>query len=207
MRNKIAFVYKIYQYVFRCLYSKYCRFFLQIKLFLLNVPHGKIYTGGGIVKIRLSRNGKIVIGNNVNFANRWEIGFPNRCYLRVNGNGKLTIGDNTGLNSISIFCDDKITIGENVHIGGCTKIFDTNFHNMNYLERRNPQLNGICSTAPIIIENDVFIGANCLIEKGVTIGARSIIAAGSVVVKDVPSDELWGGNPAKFIKKINIRKL
>ena len=57
-------------------------------------------------------------------------------------------------------------------------------------------------TAPVIIDDDVFIGTNCIIGKGVHIGARSIIAAGSVVVKDIPADEVWGGNPARFIKKV-----
>ena len=56
-------------------------------------------------------------------------------------------------------------------------------------------------TSPIVIEDDVFIGANSIICKGVHIGARSIIAAGSVVVKDIPRDEVWGGNPARFIRK------
>lgn len=56
--------------------------------------------------------------------------------------------------------------------------------------------------APIVIEDDVFIGAHCIISKGVTIGARSIVAAGSVVVKSIPPDEVWGGNPARFIKKV-----
>ena len=49
----------------------------------------------------------------------------------------------------------------------------------------------------------MFIGTSCIIGKGVTIGENSVIAAGSVVVKNVPSNEIWGGNPAKFIRKIN----
>ncbi|HIS10399.1 MAG TPA: acyltransferase, partial [Candidatus Avibacteroides excrementipullorum] len=48
----------------------------------------------------------------------------------------------------------------------------------------------------------VFIGMNCLILKGVTIGARSIIAAGSVVTKNIPSDCIAAGNPAKVIKHL-----
>lgn len=206
MRSKIAFFYKMLQYILRRIYSSYCLLLLKTKMYLLNINHGKIKTGGGIVKIHLSRKGVIEIGNNVNFANRWEIGFPSRCYIRVNGKGKLIIGDNTGLNSVSIFCDESVTIGNNVHIGGGTQMFDTNFHNMNYKERRLPLLNAKCRTAPIIIDDDVFIGGRCIIGKGVHIGARSIIAAGSVVVKDVPADELWGGNPAKFVKKINIEE-
>jgi len=53
------------------------------------------------------------------------------------------------------------------------------------------------------IEDNVFIGANCIILKGVKIGDRSIIGAGSVVTKNVPSDQIWAGNPAKFIREIN----
>ena len=50
--------------------------------------------------------------------------------------------------------------------------------------------------------NHVFIGTRGIINKGVSIGEGAIIAAGSVVVKDIPSWEVWGGNPARFIKKL-----
>ena len=56
---------------------------------------------------------------------------------------------------------------------------------------------------PIIVGDDVFVGANSIILKGVIIGARVIIGAGSVVTKNIPSDEIWAGNPAKFIRKVN----
>lgn len=54
----------------------------------------------------------------------------------------------------------------------------------------------------IKIGNNVFIGAHTIICKPVTIGDDVVIAAGSVVTKDVPSGEMWGGVPAKFIKKL-----
>lgn len=54
--------------------------------------------------------------------------------------------------------------------------------------------------APIIIQNDVWIGANCIITAGVTIGEGSVIAAGSVVTKDVKANSIVGGVPAKLIK-------
>ena len=70
---------------------------------------------------------------------------------------------------------------------------------MNYIIRRGQNTDwGISS--PIVIEDDVFIGVNCIILKGVTIGARSIIAAGSVVTKSIPADCIAGGNPAKVIR-------
>ena len=93
-------------------------------------------------------------------------------------------------------------------IGAGTIIDDSNNHCIDYLERRKEHKRGVdwyklpIAKAPIVIGDDAFIGTHCIICKGVTIGERSIIAAGSVVVKDVPPDEVWGGNPAKFIKKI-----
>ncbi|MDE6479941.1 MAG: acyltransferase [Muribaculaceae bacterium] len=55
----------------------------------------------------------------------------------------------------------------------------------------------------IKIGNRVFIGMNTLIVNSVTIGDDSVIAAGSVITKDIPAKEVWGGNPAKFIKKLS----
>lgn len=56
--------------------------------------------------------------------------------------------------------------------------------------------------AKVTIEHDAFIGAGCIILKGVTIGACSIVGAGSVVTKNVPANQIWAGNPAKFIRNI-----
>ena len=55
----------------------------------------------------------------------------------------------------------------------------------------------------IIIGNGVWIGANCIIMPGVTIGHGAIITAGSVVNKDIPHNEMWGGIPAKLIRQID----
>ena len=55
---------------------------------------------------------------------------------------------------------------------------------------------------PVVIGNDVFIGAKSIILKGVIIGENSVIGAGSVVTKSVPANQIWAGNPAKFIRNI-----
>ena len=55
------------------------------------------------------------------------------------------------------------------------------------------------------IKDDVFIGAYSFVLKGVTIGNNSIIGACSVVTKNVPDNEIWAGNPAKFIRKNNFK--
>ena len=66
---------------------------------------------------------------------------------------------------------------------------------------KNGDLN--VKTAPILIKEGVFIGAHAIILKGVTIGRHSVIGAGAVVTKDVPDNEVWAGNPAKFVKKLS----
>ena len=59
-------------------------------------------------------------------------------------------------------------------------------------------------SAPVLIKEGAFIGAHSIILKGVTIGKHSIIGAGSVVTKSIPDGEIWAGNPARFIRKIDI---
>lgn len=54
----------------------------------------------------------------------------------------------------------------------------------------------------VTIEHDAFIGAGCIILKGITIGACSVVGAGSVVTKNIPTGQVWAGNPAKFIRNI-----
>ena len=97
----------------------------------------------------------------------------------------------------------KIEIGNNVNIGAGSSIYDSDFHSLNFLDRRNVQLDSINKiSAPVSIGDDVFIGTQVMILKGVNIGERSIIGARSLVVKDVPEGEIWAGNPARFIRKI-----
>ena len=73
---------------------------------------------------------------------------------------------------------------------------------MNYEVRRTS--NEGTKSAPIAMEDDVWVGAHSIILKGVTIGARSIIGAGSVVTKSIPADCVAAGNPCMLIKSNNI---
>lgn len=158
--------------------------------------------------IRVYNGGKFKVGKNFTIISKSNTGWYSKSKIIVTDSGNLTIGDNSGMNSTLIFCSNSITIGNNVKIGGGTRIYDTNFHSTNAAYRANPILDGKNAiTAPIVIGDNVFIGTNCIISKGITIGSNSIIAAGSVVVKSIPENEIWGGNPAKFIKKISEKAL
>ena len=97
-----------------------------------------------------------------------------------------------------------LLVGSKVYVSAGCLIMDSDFHDLDYRKRRINHGNKTAKCYPIQISDDVFIGARCIICKGVTIGERSIVAAGSVVRQNIPADEIWGGNPATFIKKINI---
>lgn len=130
------------------------------------------------------------------------VGLFKGCTIAVIKGGKLSIGKGSGFSGVSIYCSKSIRIGRFVNFGGNVSIWDTDFHPLDYLARRKSE-NQYVTSLPIEIGDDVFVGANSIILKGVSIGARSIIGAGSVVTKDVPKDEVWAGNPAKFIRRIN----
>ena len=139
--------------------------------------------------------GKIVIGNNVFLGNRqaWIL------QKNINPNPELIIGDHTSINYRTVISvEAKVEIGSHCRIAEEVKIFDNNSHNIDYKDRKMKEED----VAPIKIEDHVWIGMNSIILKGVTIGMGSVVAAGSIVTKDVPSKVLVGGNPAKIIKHI-----
>ncbi len=115
-------------------------------------------------------------------------------------NAALEVGDNFAMSGGSICAAEKIIIGSNVAIGANSNIADTDFHPLlSDLRHIHPQE---ANTAPILIEDDVFIGMNCLILKGVTIGKGSVIGAGSVVTNSIPPSVIAVGNPARIIREI-----
>lgn len=158
--------------------------------------------GGGVitkeVRLNIAENATFICGNNVKILSS---GIDNIIGSRITilPNAVLSIGDNTGMSQVSITCKEKIEIGSNCKIGAGVMMFDTNFHSTNWKIRRTKEDLGAAKTAPIKIGNDCFIGTRSIICKGVSIGDRSIIAAGSVVVNDVPPDCVAGGNPCRII--------
>jgi acetyltransferase-like isoleucine patch superfamily enzyme len=142
------------------------------------------------------------INSNIRFN---QIGRYSPSFFIVRNQGRLTIGSHTGISSSAIICYNEITIGNYVNIGGNVVIYDSDFHSLDFKLRRNNEedlKNAI--SKPVVIEDDVFVGAHSTILKGITIGKGAIIGAGSVITKNVPAYEVWGGNPAKFIRKLEI---
>lgn len=126
--------------------------------------------------------------------------FEGACVVVLDG-GKLDIGNNSYMNASTIQCASHISIGDDCAIAGDILIQDTDFHPV--LDD-NGQPKPI--SKPIHIGNKVWICAKATILKGVTIGDGAIIAAGTVVTKDVPAYSLVAGNPAQVIKENVIWK-
>ena len=151
----------------------------------------------------LIRGGKGCIGDNLYFSSGDAvnpIGSNLQGAIYVEGGASLTIGNDVGMSSTRMWIHESVTLGDNVKIGACVLITDTDAHPLDYLARRTS--NEGTKSAPIEIEDDVWVGAHSIILKGVTIGARSIIGAGSVVTKNIPPDCVAAGNPCRVIKNL-----
>ncbi|MES2987764.1 MAG: acyltransferase [Pseudomonadota bacterium] len=113
---------------------------------------------------------------------------------------RIVIGDDCGFSGTSICAAIEVRIGARCLFGADAMVFDTDFHNHAPEGRRYAAPDWPAISRPTIIGDDVFIGARAIVTKGVTIGDGAIVAAGSVVVSDVPARSVVGGNPAKLLR-------
>lgn len=178
------------------------------RLYILHLRHAGVRVGNHVFvngHILLSGTKNIDIADDV-YINSNEksnpIGGNIRCYFKTLRDGLITIGKGVRMSNVAICSFSHVAIGENVYIGGDVRIYDTDFHSINYAERIGGGKKEPVLSKPVTIEKGVFIGTHTIILKGVTIGEYSIIGAGSVVTKDIPDNEIWAGNPARFIKRL-----
>lgn len=184
IRNFIFRLLKIYPYGYNCIYTKSTVFSKEAKICNLNNKK----------TINIGSNTHIM-GFLQTFPNHGEIIIGNNCYL----------GDHS-----RIWSYEKVSIGDNVLISHNVNIFDNTTHPIDYLERRALQSSiyskGMpkeiehLTSKPVFIDDDAWICCNSIILRGIHIGKGAIVAAGSVVTKDVPDFAMVAGNPAKVIK-------
>ena len=134
-----------------------------------------------------------------------DAGILHPCTLAATtSNAFIHIGKDSGMSGALICSQKKVWIGERVWLGANVTIYDTDFHPINPYERFHPSEGYTGRTKEVVIEDCVWVGSNAMILKGVHIGKGAVIGAGSVVTCDVPELTVYAGNPAKFVKKIEM---
>lgn len=175
------------------------KIYRSLKVYYLNqgklIVNGKLFLGTFTNRNALIPNAKGVFriykGGEVDISGQVRIARDCKLYVP----GKLTVGDGTYINPGSmIFARTNVSIGRGCAISWNCELIDDDMHSLLAGDSKLPP------SKPIVVGDHVWIGANSKILKGVTIGNGAIIAAGSVVTKDVPACSLVGGVPAKVIK-------
>ena len=163
----------------------------------MQIAKGEVLINASWTKGRKRRNtSELILCENSKLIINGSFALYQGASIYVGKDATLYIKGNSFLNTNTVLnCFSYIEVGEGTMISDDVRIQDSDNHNIviNGIEKE--------STKPIIIGDKVWVGKNVLILKGVTIGDGAIIAAGSVVVKDVPSKTLVAGNPAKVIKE------
>lgn len=161
------------------------------------------------VRVKPEHRAYVIVGDNC---------IVSGSYVFERGMGRISIGDNSSIGGGSLLIcsqDAGITIGSNVMLSWNVTVIDSNAHSLNpdirkmdayawKLGLQTGQIGaykdwGNVSSKPIIIEDQAWIGFGSSILKGVTIGKGAVVAAGSVVTKNVAPFTIVGGNPAKFL--------
>lgn len=137
---------------------------------------------------------KVEDGGKVFVKGKFEIYY--NCDICVFKDAELVLGKGYMNAGAQIRCTKKISIGDGAKIARNVIIMDSDSHKITYVDGKKS-----CASKPVTIGEHVWIGTGAIILKGVSIGNGAIVAAGSVVTKDVPSNCIAAGNPAKIIKE------
>jgi acetyltransferase-like isoleucine patch superfamily enzyme len=152
--------------------------------------------------------GRIEIGSRVQILNSLRqntAGIVHKTVLIAADGALLRIGDDVGISGAILDARDNIVIGDRCMLGANCSVLSSDYHPLDAVARHN-RVMGAVRTAPVTLEEDVWIGANSLILKGVTIGAGSIVGAGSVITKNIPRGVVVAGNPARIVKTLSTRE-
>ena len=168
--------------------------FSKAKSARINIIEGFFYINKKM-RVREPFNAMVELSKNaeINVSNTFYI--YSGCHIILLENAKLNLGSGYINRNVKIRCYKEITIGNHVAISENVTIWDSDAHQIIGKEQEMSQ--------PVRIGNHVWIGNNVTILKGVTIGDGAIIAAGSLVNKDIPAGCLAAGVPAK-VKKENV---
>jgi acetyltransferase-like isoleucine patch superfamily enzyme len=167
------------------------RIVLEVKRHYYSLRYPRVRLGPGVsIKGRLKVKG----------GTRVDIGAGSRLgkQVLITGPGKVTVGSNTLLNGCWIGSAQDVRIGDRCLISDCD-ISDSDYHNLPPELRHEPA--GPRVVSPIVIGDNVWIGAHAIVLKGVHIGTDSVVGAGTVVRSDVEPGTVVVGNPQQVVKR------
>jgi acetyltransferase-like isoleucine patch superfamily enzyme len=156
----------------------------------------------GLPVVQRYRPSRIAIGDGLEMRNWFSsnpLGVVRPCLLATwAANAEIVIGHGAAMSGVTICAQTRVTLGDRVVIGANSTIVDTDFHGLEPRRRFEPG-----TAAPVVVEDDVFIGTQVLVLKGARIGRGSVIGAGSVVSSDIAPGVVAVGNPARAIRAVD----
>jgi acetyltransferase-like isoleucine patch superfamily enzyme len=159
----------------------------------------------GPIHLHCHHTGSIQIGRNCRINSGFAgnaVGASTRMAFWVGPGGRLLLGDRVGLSNSTIVCMRSVTIEDDVFLGGDCKVYDTDFHALDFAERSQPGNPG-ARTAAVAIRRRAFVGGHSILLKGTTIGEAAVVGAGSVVRSAIPDRQVWAGNPALLVRRLD----
>ncbi len=164
----------------------------------------------GMPMVARAPGSRIVLGCHVALCSSCThnpVGIAHPVILRTLRPGSvIEIGDDAGLSGTAVCAALSVHIGCQCLVGANVTITDSDFHSVAAGGRRHaPADRAAC--APVVVEDNVWIGMNTLVLKGVRIGANSVIAAGSVVARSIPANCVAGGVPARVLRALTPAEL
>lgn len=205
-RSKSAILNPLFAFelIFERILSVFWRIVFRVECRLRGIPVGKKPDIFGKCIIRKGPRSSIQLGDHVQIiSSSWRSSTANchRSKLRTYyPTAAIFIGNHSGMTGGAIIARSKtIRIGDRCMLAPNVTIMDSDFHVVWPPEKRF-HTSETDIDQDVTIENNVWVGMGAIILKGVTIGANSVVAAGSVVVSDIPANCLAGGNPARVLK-------
>lgn len=170
----------------------------------LKIKEGLILYGRPVV--HMEKGGEISLGRGCVLCSKCEANFAGVNHpvilALLRPGAKLTIGDDTGISGGSFCAAKSVEIGSHCLIGANVTVTDCDFHAVKPEGRRHNSDPKDIGCAPVVIEDNVWLGANVMVLKGVRIGKNTVVAAGSVVTRDLPPNCVAGGVPAKVLREL-----
>jgi acetyltransferase-like isoleucine patch superfamily enzyme len=188
------------------LLKEWWQLYVPFRLRAIGVVLGNDVRFYGMPIVRMTKGSSIRIGDRAVLCSDsrfTDLGVNHAVVLRtLRADAQIVIGNDSGISGGSLCAAISIELGKECLLGANVTIADTDFHAIKPEGRRFNNSPQDIASAPVRIEDNVFIGTGATVLKGVCVGRNSVIGAMSVVSKSVGPNAIWAGAPARLIREI-----